>query len=187
MPISNCLFSPTSENPSGFLTIISCKEKPNYKVEINNDEVPENRFENNVFSFNYSEDWNITDSEEIEDGIYYVSVEKNGLDSSGLMTIISFEELIDLDESILMNIEQLQDNPVVNNLNFDATIDSEFNSIKSRSANFNFITMGIKREGVIYGFSSKNNSVVILKQEALEDKNENIEGFETIQNSFEIK
>ena len=116
-----------------------------------------------------------------------MSVEKNGLDSSGLMTIISFEELIDLDESILMNIEQLQDNPVVNNLNFDATIDSEFNSIKSRSANFNFITMGIKREGVIYGFSSKNNSVVILKQEALEDKNENIEGFETIQNSFEIK
>lgn len=169
------------------LIIISCKEKENYKVEINNDEVPENRFESNVFSFNYPEDWNITDSEEIEGGIYYMSIEKNGIDSSGLMTIVSFEELIDLDEYIKMNIEQLQNNPVVKNLNFDTTKDSDFNKIKSRSSNFDFKTMGIKHEGIIYAFNSENNSVVILKQEAIEDRKENAEGFTTIRSSFEIK
>ena len=166
---------------------ISCKNNDNYNVAVNKNEIPENRLESNLFSFNYPEDWSVTDSEEIEEGIYYVSVEKNGFDSSGLMTIVSFEELIDLDESIVFNIEQLKDNPVINNLNFDEIRDSEFNAIKSRSSNFDFKTMGIKHDGIIYAFSSKNNSFVILKQEALEDRKENVEGFNTITNSFEIK
>ncbi|MEM5567125.1 hypothetical protein WNY78_18555 [Psychroserpens sp. AS72] len=168
------------------LITISCKKNKNYKVDFNNDEAPENRFESKIFSFNYSEEWNITDSEELEECIYYVSVEKNGFDSSGLMTIISFEELIDLDEYIMLNIEQLQDNPVINNLNYDTIKDSEFNSIKSRSSNFDFKTMGIKHDGIIYAISNEKNSVVILRQEALEDRKENLEGFDTIKNSFVI-
>lgn len=170
-----------------FLAIISCKKKEEYKVEINNDEITEKRFESKTFNFNYSEDWNISDSEEIEKGIYYVAVEKNGFDSSGLMTIVSFDELIDLDELIKMNIEQLQNNPVINNSNFDLIKDNNFNRNVSRSSNFNFTTMGIKHIGIIYAFSSETNSVVILKQEAIEDKKENSQGYETIKRSFEIK
>lgn len=170
-----------------FLVTISCKKNEPYKVEVNNDDVPEHRFESNLFSFNYPEDWKVTDSEEIEEGTYYVAVEKNGFNASGLMTIVSFEELIDLDESIMLNIQELQDNPVVNNLNFETLKNSEFNTNKSRSSNFNFKTMGIEYDGMIYAFSSKNNSYVILKQEALEDRKDNVEGFNTIKNSFEIK
>ncbi len=177
-----------------FLIILSCKKNENHTLEINNKEtpknskeVPGNRFENNVYNFNYADDWSITDREEIEAGIYYVALEKNGMDASGLMTIISYEEVIDLDASIMMNIEELQNNSVVNNLNYDPLQDSTFNSIKSRSSNFTFKTMEIEHDGIIYAFSSTTNSVVIFKQEALEDKKENIEGFDTIENSFEIK
>ncbi|MFC4632342.1 hypothetical protein ACFO3O_00370 [Dokdonia ponticola] len=170
-----------------FLITISCKENENNKVEINNKEVSEKRFENTVFSFTYPEDWNITDGEAIEEGIFYLSVEKKGLDASGLITIVSYEELIDLDESILMNIEQLQDNPVLNDFSFDEIVDSQYNTVSSRSSQFNFKTMGMKHEGMIYAFSSPTNSVVILKQEAVEDRKENAEGFDTIKNSFKIK
>jgi len=135
----------------------------------------------------HPEDWNITDGEKIEEGIFYLAVEKKGLDASGLITIVSFEKLIDLDESITTNIEQLQDNPVLNNLSFDAIVDSQYHTITSRSSHFNFKTMGMKHEGMIYAFSSENNSVVILKQEAVEDRKENAEGFDTIKNSFKIK
>jgi len=164
-----------------------CKENQTYKAEANIYDLLENRFESTVFSFDVPADWSITDKEQIDEGIYYLAVEKNGFDSSGLMTIVSFEYLIDLDESIRINIEQLQNNPMAGNLNFGSIRDAQFNGIAARSASFNFNTMGVKHEGLVYAFSSKKNSIVILLQEALEDKNENSNGFDTIERSFKIK
>jgi hypothetical protein len=167
--------------------VLGCKNNESNKIEVNNNEISNNRFENNVFSFNFSDDWKITDTEKIEEGVYYMAVEKNGFDSSGLMTIVSFEELIDLDESIILNIEELQSNVVLRNFKFEPIKNDQFNGIASRSARFVFNTLGIKHEGFVCAFSSDNNSVVIIKQEALEDKKINQEGFETIEKSFEIK
>ena len=170
-----------------FFILTSCTKNVRYTAELNNNQILENRFESEIFSFDFPEDWSITDSQEIEKGIYYVAVEKNGFDSSGLMTIISFEELIDLDGSIIMNIEKLQNNPMVKNLNFESIKDNKFNGITARSTRFNFKTMGIKHEGLIYAFSSTNNSIVILPQEAEEDKKVNSQGFDMIERTFEIK
>ena len=167
--------------------IISCKKNEKHKVEVNNNEVPKNKFESDIFSFNFPKDWKITDNEKIEEGIYYLAVEKNGFDSSGLMTIISFKELIDLDEAININIEEFKNNSMVNNLNIDAIKDSKFNGITARSLSFEFETLGIRHDGVLYAFSSNNNSIVILSQEALEDKKANSNGFDIIEKSFEIR
>jgi RecA-family ATPase len=164
----------------------SCKKNESQEVQKNSEEVSENTFKSKVFNFNYPEDWSITDSEEIEKGIYYLAIEKKGLDASGLMTVVSFEELIDKDASIQINIEQLQNNPVINNLEYGPLEDATFNSLESRVSSFHFKTMGLKHEGMIYALTSKNYSVVILKQEALEDKKDNAEGFYTIENSFSI-
>lgn len=175
-----------------FLIITGCKNKENYSedpksTETKSSETSKTKFENNVLAFNYPKDWTITDSETIEKGIHYLAIEKEGLNSSGIMTIISFEDLIDLDDSIMMNIEELQNNSLIQNLNFDTIKDSQFNTITSRALHFDFSTIGIKQEGMIYAFSNTSNSVVILKQEALEDIKENSDGFNTIENSFKIK
>ncbi|QXP58996.1 hypothetical protein [Olleya sp. HaHaR_3_96] len=170
-----------------FLIITSCRNKEHYAGEAKTTETAITKFENNILAFNFPEDWNITESEEIEKGIFYLSVEKEGLDSSGIMTIISFENLIELDESIMMNIAELQNNSLIQNLNFDTIKDSKFNAITARALHFNFKTIGIKHEGIIYAFSNATNSVVILKQEALEDQKENVDGFSTIENSFKMK
>lgn len=168
-------------------TISSCKKGKNYSTEINNNDIPEQRFESEFFSFNYPKDWKITDSEEIEKGIYYVSVEKVGFDSSGLITIVSFDELIDLDEMVMMNIEELKNNPSIGNLNFESISNSNFNKTKSRSSSFKFSALGIKHIGLVYAFNGNNSSYVLLKQGAIEDTNKNNEGFTTIEKSFEIK
>lgn len=169
------------------LFALGCKNNDSYKIQVNNNDIPANRVETNVFSFNFPDDWKITDSEKVEEGTYYMAIEKKGFDSSGLMTIVSFEELIDLDGSIMLNIEELQSNVVLRNFQFQPIKNDQFNGIASRSARFVFNTLGIEHEGFVCAFSSDKNSVVIIKQEALEDKKINQEGFETIEKSFEIK
>lgn len=149
--------------------------------------LPEKRFETNVYGFNIPLDWNITDKEEIDQGIYYVSVEKNGLDSSGLATIVSFEFLVNLDELIKANFEELKSNQILNNLSFGTIEDSKFNGITARHSRFSFRIMGMNHQGSVYAFNNKNNTVVTLFQEALEDKAENNNGFKTIESSFEMK
>jgi hypothetical protein len=169
------------------LIITISKENINFKAESEDLKILVKQFENNVYSFNIPEDWSLTDSEKIDDGIYYISVEKNGIDSSGLMTIVSFEFLVDLDELINVNIEELQNNSTLNEFNFDSIHDSKFNNISARSTRYNFKTMGINHVGLVYALSSKNNTVVILLQEALEDKKENSNGFDSMEGSFKIK
>ena len=72
-------------------------------------------------------------------------------------------------------------------MKLEAIRDDKFNKLKSRSSNFKFSTLGIKHDGIIYALSSESNSIVILKQEAVEDRNENANGFSIIENTFEIK
>ncbi|WP_299335045.1 hypothetical protein [uncultured Psychroserpens sp.] len=165
----------------------SCKKKENNTNTVPSKDSAEKRFEGEFFSFNYPEDWEITDNEEIEKGVYYLSVEKTGFDSSGLMTIVSFNEMIDLDDLVLMNIEELQNNPVIMNLKFESISNNVFNNIESRASNFKFSTLGLKHEGLISAFQGTKNSYVILKQEALEDTIKNANGFSTIERSFETK
>ncbi|GAA0871620.1 hypothetical protein GCM10009117_07660 [Gangjinia marincola] len=168
-------------------TISSCKKTQSDNTQLNNNDSTEKRYEGEYFNFDFPDDWNITDSEGLEEGVYFLSVEKDGLDSSGLFTVVSFDEEIDLDNLVSINLEQLQNNPVIANLKFDSIRDAEFNHIKSRTSNFTFSTLGIRHEGSISAFNGDKNSYVTLKQGSLEDKNKNSNGFSTIENSFETK
>ncbi|MEL7270790.1 MAG: hypothetical protein AAGL34_14555 [Bacteroidota bacterium] len=83
--------------------------------------------------------------------------------------------------------EELQGNSLINILNSSPIKDTKFNGVPARGLYFNFSSVGIKHEGSIYAFASENNTVVVLKQEALEDQRENAEGFNLIERSFEIR
>jgi len=41
------------------------------------------------------EGWYISEEEEFEEGAFYLSVEKDGFDSSGIITITRFDDYID--------------------------------------------------------------------------------------------
>jgi len=145
------------------------------------------KIEKNGFSITCPADWEISDDEKFDEGGYYLSIEKNGFDSSGLFTLSVIEDSLDLDYSIQFNIEELQSNLVYRNSTFEEITNNKFNSINTRSSSFKFGLVGIKHEGIIHAFYGKNKTYIVLKQEALEDKNDNLNGFNLIESSFLIK
>ncbi|WP_157717161.1 PsbP-related protein [Formosa sp. Hel1_31_208] len=167
--------------------LTACKNNSKSKSESTTSETLENRFEGKGYTFDYPKDWNITDDEPIDEGVHFVSVEKNGFDSSGLFTLVVFEYLVELDDVIKVNMEELQNNSFVETLTFESIVDSQFGNLDARSIGFKLSTMGIKHKGTIYAFEAKNQSFVIIRQGALEDTTKNAEGFDTIENSFSIK
>ncbi|MEO9953694.1 PsbP-related protein [Nonlabens sp.] len=170
-----------------FLLLTSCKNTTDTNINIGDDSsVSKNKHQGNGFSFSYPTDWNVTDDELIEEGLHYMAVEKKGINSSGLMTVVSFDYTMDQDLMIDMNIEELKLNSFINNLNFAPIEDDVFSTIKSRSSSFEFSTMGLKHQGKIIAFTSEGSSYVLLTQEALEDHQVNLQGFRIIENSFSI-
>jgi len=167
-------------------SLTACKKTKEARIEINKQETAANRIEGKMYSFDFPEDWSITDNEVMDEGVSYLSIEKKGFDSSGLMSIVSFDKLMDLDELINLNVQEFQDNPLISSLNFESIVENKFNDIDSRSSNFKFSAIGIEHKGTIYGFNSKSSSYVILRQEAREDKKANAQGFKTIENSFSV-
>lgn len=177
-----------------FLILAACKNNTESTLKIgedsdvfqDNNTVAKGKYQGNGYTFNYPKNWNVTDDEAIDDGVHYIAVEKEGLDSSGLVTVISFDYTMDLDDMIEMNIEELRNNSFINNLNVESIEDDQYNTITSRKATFDFSTMGLKHQGNIIAFSGENSSYVLLSQEALEDHAVNKQGFEIIENSFSI-
>ena len=177
-----------------FLFLTSCKNGTDATLKIGDDvsssasdnNANKSNYQGNGFSFSYPEDWNVTDDELIEEGIHYMAVEKKGINSSGLITIVSFDYIMDQDLMIEMNIEELKLNSFINNLNFAPVENDKFSTIKSRTSSFEFSTMGLKHQGKIIAFTSEGSSYVLLTQEALEDHQENVQGFRIIENSFKI-
>ena len=169
------------------VSIFSCKEHKTDAIHGQPISPSQKSFENNFLKFSYPEDWIITDDEEMDEGIHYISIEKKGYNSSGIITITSYEGLISLDDLITINIEQLEQNLGFANFKQNAIVESKFNTNQSRSSNFEFVTLGLSFEGTVYAFQGINNSYVLLKEGALEDVKKNSNGFKMIEESLEIK
>ncbi|MGB3606734.1 hypothetical protein [Psychroserpens sp.] len=144
-------------------------------------------FEHEQFTFEYAPDWSITDEDPMEEGLFFVSIEKNGFDSSGLLALTTITDELDLDEAIALNLEQLATNPVVNDLDYESIMDASYNNNEARKINFTFSTLGIKHQGSILAFNKNDKGFILLKQEALEDIKHNDAGFKIIESSFTVK
>ncbi|MBC7773921.1 MAG: hypothetical protein H7246_00675 [Phycisphaerae bacterium] len=149
-------------------------------------ESPETKFEKNGISFTSPTGWKITDDENLDNQGYYLSIEKDGLNSSGLLIITWINDSLDLNEWLEKFIDKLENNIIYknSNLTFETPASSEFNTIRSLSVSFDFNISGVKHEGIIHVFYGKDKTIAILKQEAIEDKKKNISGFDTIEQSF---
>ncbi len=157
--------------------LTSCQESPEFK------------FEKNGVSFTSPSGWAITEEESFEDGSYYLSIEKDGFDSSGIITITWVSDSLSLDDSIEIHKDELKSNIIYKNANltFEPILNNKFNKISSHSSRFKFKLLGLKHEGILHSFHGGNRTYIILKQEAVEDKIKNKLGFKTIEESFIIE
>lgn len=159
------------------LTLISCKEsKP---TEFN---------KHGVF-FSCPANWTITEEEDMGEGSYYISIEKNGITSSGLYTITWVKDSVELVDYLNVFKDELKNNIVFKNSNLSFTNPTEdnFNSFSTVSCKYKANLISVKHHGEIHTFHCKNRTYAILKQEAEEDSLKNKEGFIFIENSFQIK
>lgn len=155
-------------------SIFSCKEKQ-----------PQ-AFNKDGVSFICPEDWKITDEENFDDLGYYVSIEKNGVDASGLAIFVWIKDSLDLDEHIIENQIALNEDEVYKNTNltFEPLKHNTYNGRPSRSSHYTFNTMGIKHQGTMQAFYGANRTYYVLQQGAFEDLKENNTGFVTLETSF---
>lgn len=148
----------------------------------------ETTFDKQGVSFTIPAGWKAVDEEDLGGG-YSLSIEKEGMDASGLVTITWIEMEIDLDDWATEFKDDMMSswNTAASNASFGAIKDGRYNGIRTRSVTYKMSLLGMKHRGVIHLFYEGNKSFALIVQEALEDKADNKEGFETIEKSFKVK
>ncbi|WP_103072340.1 hypothetical protein [Aquimarina sediminis] len=152
-------------------------------------ETSQTKFEKQGVSLTYSKGWKITYEENLEDQGYYLSIEKDGLNSSGIITLSWINRELDLNNWITIYKNELRNdiNFSNSNLRFAKESRDKFNTINTMSVKFTASIHGLKHEGIIHFFYENNKAFAIIKHEAIEDKTKNKDGFELIERSFTIK
>src|SRR6218665_586737 len=89
-------------------------------------------------SFTGPGDWKITDKDNLDGAGYYVSIEKTGLESSGLYVLTWVNQILDSQEYL----EELQDGfesrKELENVVFETVRNTDYNGIPAISSNFSF-------------------------------------------------
>lgn len=149
----------------------------------------ETQFTREGVSITSPKGWKITDQENIDDQGYYLTIEKDGLNSSGLFVLSWVNGPLDLHEWMKMNQDGLKDNIIFRNTNlkFGDLENDRFNNLNTISSKFTVSVLGLKHEGFIHVFYEKDKSFAVVRQEALEDKSDNKPGFEIIEQSFKVE
>lgn len=152
-------------------------------------ETPQAEFEKDGISLTSPKGWKITDEENLDDQGYYLSIEKDGPNSSGLITLSWVNGEIDLDKWKSIYKNELKSNIIYrnSNLRFAKENQDKFNDINTTSVVFTVSIFGLKHEGIIHFFYESDKTFALLKQEAFEDKIKNKNGFEFIEHSFKIE
>lgn len=159
------------------LLSISCKESP------------EKQFKKDGISFTCPSGWKVTDQEKIDNQGYYLSIEKDGFNSSGLLTMTWLYNEIDLNDWMDIFKDELKNNSIYKNssLQFGEQTEGSYHDKKTILLSFTATILNVKHEGEIHVFEDKGYSFGFIKQEAIEDKMKNKNGFDSIEQSFKIE
>ena len=117
---------------------------------------------------------------------YFLSIEKDGFNSSGLFTIYWVDGLFELEDWILGYKKEIKNQPIYSTagVNFGIVTNGSFNGIEAKELHFTTSILGLKHSGVLYAFHEGNRTFSVFKQQANEDNAKNATGFATIENSF---
>lgn len=146
-------------------------------------------FNQGNLSFSIPADWHITDKEYDPEGIYYLSLEKKGLDESGIVTINWFDYQIGREFMLDVFREQMESEKIyqLSKIKFGETFESAYNGYESLQLDYTCSILGVDHSGSLIAFETDSTSVGLMIQEADEDNADNEPGFKTIQSSLKVK
>ena len=147
---------------------------------------PETKFERDGVAFTCPEGWKITEQETVEDIGYYLTIEKDGLTSSGLVIFTWLNTPVDLEDWLTGYQEEMKNQPVYKTagITFEEAQPGEFAGFETTRSDYSVDLLGVEHKGSIHLFYGNDKSIAILVQEATEDHDENKAGFRIIEQSF---
>jgi len=133
--------------------------------------------------------WKITDQESLDSKGYYLAIEKDGFNSSGLVTLSWVNSEFELNEWINIHKDEMKNNIIYKNANltFGNTNKDTFNGFNTTSLKYTLRLFNQEHLGIIHFFYKKEKTFSILIQEAVEDRAKNKNGLELIEQSFKIE
>jgi hypothetical protein len=144
------------------------------------------KFSNSGVSFNIPAGWKITEQEDIEGKGYYLSCEKDGENSSGLVTITWVNDSTDLKATAVAYGNALKENFKLKKADTKLTpaVKRTFNGRSAMGMDYTLMLSNILHEGHIYCFYGNEKTITVMVQEAVEDKAVNKSGIQEILSSL---
>ena len=139
--------------------------------------------------FSIPGNWNVTDQEKINETDFYLSIEKNGINSSGLISVSTYpndgtpEQILKAYQQAFKQ-QKIYKNSDILFHRIEKVIFGQYESNKSR---FNRSILGLKHMGSINLIQHNDKNYIILIQEAVEDMSKNDTGFRMFEESFLIE
>lgn len=139
--------------------------------------------------FKVPDGWKITDEEDFDGKGYYLSCEKNGANSSGLVTVSWVNDSTDLTSTAENYAAELKKNYILKTANpiMKPVKQTTFNGKKAMAIAYMMTLANLPHEGHIYSFYGNHKTITVMMQEALEDHAENRAGFEEITKTLASK
>ena len=137
-------------------------------------------------SFTCPSGWEIEEDAE-DEGYYQINVEKSGLNSSGIVSIIVMENEMDLIDYISIYKESISSQSLYKQLKMDDVIVANYGQYAGVSSHYTANILRLPHEGRMYAFQSNGKLIYVLEQEAVEDKEKNAAGFQTIRESLKVE
>lgn len=134
-------------------------------------------------SINYSSDW-ILESEDLDGEGYYISIEKKGLDSSGLYQLYWVNGIENPEALLEDQKREFSNEPVFSGIRFSDNYTTYYNKFDAISSEYKVALLEI--EGQITAFINNNKGFVIITQQDYDSDSENKEGFDIIEKSFSV-
>lgn len=130
-------------------------------------------------------DWKITEEDSLDGEGYYLSIEKRGLDESGLVAISMVNDSLDLPAYIDLFKESLEEEMMLGSkASYTPLEQKSYANIDAISTRYKFTLMGLKHTGRLVAFYGKEKTVLVLEQCATEDLSKTTTGYASIENTF---
>jgi hypothetical protein len=140
----------------------------------------------NGISFSLSNKWKIVSDEPIPESGHYFSAERAGKNATGLFTLIRMDKEEDPSKIILLQQETLKNTNMYRNpgIEFTAIENSYFAGNECKKVQYVTIVKEQKLEGWIWCFNCSGRTIIVFFQTGIEDKKENLKGFDLIKQTF---
>ncbi len=151
-------------------------------------ESPETKFSKDGISLTCPKGWKVTGEEDIDGQGYYVTIERDGFNSSGLFIVTWVTGEYEREAYMEVYKSELQNNVIYkhSDLVFREDYEGTFSGIESVANDYTASVVGLDHDGVIHIFYGAGKTIAIMKQQATEDQKENADGFKALEESFAV-